>query len=179
MRLAVDLRSVYAQSVETPAKSEFKGKPASPDTVKKTVDFKGLKIRIDRPKGFVMRGTDEEGRSWERTYKYDYGWLPRTKGGDGDGLDVFIGPDKSSDMAFWAIQKKKDGSFDEYKVFLGFSDKKSARQAYTDHIPRKLLVNMAGMTVDMMKAMLDVMPDEKLAMLFFFEELDNIHQSYS
>lgn len=176
MRLAVGVRSVYARPVETPPKSEYKGKPTSPDTVKKTVDFKGMKIRIDRPKGFVMRGSNEEGKPWERTYKYDYGFLPRTKGGDGDGLDVFIGPDKSSDMAFWAIQKKKDGSFDEYKVFVGFPNKKSARQAYVEHIPRELLVSMAGMTVDMMKAMLNLMPDEKLASrLFFLDEFSKIN----
>lgn len=161
--------------VETPVKSEYKGKPTSPDTVKKTVDFRGMKIRLDRPKGFVMRGVDDTGKSWERVYKHDYGFLPRTKGGDGDGLDVFVGPDKKSDMAFWAIQKKKDGSFDEYKVFLGFPDKKSAVQAYKEHIPGKYFAGMAGMTVDMMRAMLDLMPDEKLAMrLFFLEELANI-----
>jgi len=163
--------------VETPAKSEYKGKPANPDTVKKTVDFQGMKIRLDRPKGFVMRGTDEEGKSWERIYKYDYGFLPKTKGGDGDGLDVFVGPDKESGMAFWAIQKKKDGSFDEYKVLLGFPNKKSAMDAYKAHVPSKYFAGMAGMTVNMMKAMLDMMPDEKLAMrLFFLEELGNIFQ---
>lgn len=154
---------------------EYKGRAASPDSTKKTVTFGGMKIRIDRPKGFVMRGVDEGGKPWERVYKYDYGFLPRTAGGDGDGLDVFIGPDKSSEMAFWAIQKKKDGSFDEYKVFLGFPDKKSAQKAYTEHIPRELLSSMAGMTLNMMKAMLNIMPDEKLAMYVgFFDQLDKL-----
>jgi len=165
--------------VEAPVKSEYRGKPTSPDTVKKTVDFKGMKIRVDRPKGFIMRGIDEEGKPWERTYKHDYGFLPRTAGGDGDGLDVFVGPDKGSGMAFWAIQKKKDGSFDEYKVFLGFPDKKAAMSAYKEHIPSKYFAGMAGMTTDMMKAMLDIMPDEKLAMhLFFLEELGRISQGH-
>lgn len=164
--------------MDTPIKSEFKGKPSNPETVKKTVNFRGMKIRIDRPKGFIMRSTDDTGKPWERVYKYDYGWLPKTKGGDGDGLDVFVGPDKSSDMAFWAIQKKKDGAFDEYKVFLGFPDKKSALSAYKEHIPSKYFAGMAGMTVDMMRAMLDLMPDEKLAMrLFFLEELERIQEA--
>jgi Inorganic Pyrophosphatase len=96
----------------------YKGKPCSSDSVKKRVDYQGIGICIDRPKGSVMSGTDEKGEPWSRTYEYDYGFIPKTLGGDDDGLDVFVGPDPKAEDAFWAIQTKPDGSFDEYKCIL-------------------------------------------------------------
>lgn len=140
----------------------YKGKPASPDTVKYKINFQGLPINVDRPKGFTMMGKDSSGHPWSRRYQVDYGHIPRTLGGDGDGLDVFIGPDKKAPQAFWAIQKKSDGSFDEYKAFLGFSSKEEASQAYKQHIPSKLLVGLVAMNVEMMKAMLGVNPKHRM-----------------
>jgi len=129
----------------------------------KTVDFQGMKIRLDRPKGFVQTGKSKTGKPWARTYLFDYGFIPKTKGGDGDGVDVFIGPDKNDQESYWAIQKKDDGSFDEYKVFLGFGSKAAAKKAYTDHIPAKYLKGMVTIRTNMMKAMLGLEPVEKLA----------------
>jgi hypothetical protein len=153
----------------------YKGKKTSVDSVKKTVEFQGFKVRLDRPKGFVMEGADDEGKPWRREYKYDYGFLPKTEGGDGEGVDVFLGPDKSAHEAFWVIQKKKDGSFDEYKVFLGFQDRKSAKAAYMAHVPSKFFGGLVGMNVGMMKALMGVTPLEKLAKrIAFADELDKI-----
>lgn len=153
----------------------YKGKQVPIDTVKKTVDFQGFKVRLDRPKGFVMEGKDDEGKPWRREYKYDYGFLPKTQGGDGEGVDVFLGPNKDAHEAFWVIQHKKDGSFDEYKVFLGFPDRKSAKAAYAAHIPLTFFGGMVGMNVGMMKALLGQQPFEKLAKrVAFADELGKI-----
>ncbi len=144
-------------------KGFYKGEPASPSTVKFKTEFRGIPINIDRPKGFIMKGTDSKGRDWARRYKYDYGFIPKTLGGDGDGLDVFIGPKKKSDTAFWAVQRKEDGSFDEYKVFLGFENRDEAIAAYRQHIPKKFFKGIMAMRIEMMKAMLGkVNPDEKM-----------------
>lgn len=129
----------------------------------KTIDFQGMKIRIDRPKGFEQTGVGEDGKPWKRVYHYNYGFLPRTKGGDGDGVDVFIGPKEDAHTAFWAIQKDKNGKFDEYKVFVGFPDRASARKAYLQHIPARFLGGIAAMSIQMMKALLGYEPFEKLA----------------
>lgn len=143
----------------------------------KTRTFQDIKIRLDRPKGFVQEGTDSSGKPWKRVYKYDYGFIPKTQGGDGDGVDVFIGPDETKKTVFWAIQKKEDGSFDEYKVFLGFENKAAAKKAYGEHIPMKLLSGMVAMPLEMMKALLGLGPFEKLAQqLAFLEELEKISQ---
>lgn len=142
----------------------------------KTVTFQGLKVRIDRPKGFVQEGKDESGKPWKRVYKYDYGFLPKTKGGDGDGVDVFLGPGQDAHESYWAIQRKNDGSFDEYKVFLGWKSKAEAKKVYGDHIPMRYFGGMVAMPIGMMKAMLGIEPVEKLATVFlgFFSELGGI-----
>lgn len=127
--------------------------------------FQGLTVTIDRPKGFVQKGKDADGQTWERTYKFDYGFLPKTEGGDGEDLDVFLGPEPYNPMAYWVVQKKNDGSFDEYKVFLGFKSAADAKKAYADHIPMKHFVRMFDAPVAMIRSLLGKQPDEKAASL--------------
>lgn len=153
---------------------EYNGKPASPDTVKFKTTFQGIPISVDRPKGFIMKGVDKKGNAWARRYHYDYGFIPKTLGGDGDGLDVFIGPSKDAPTAFWVVQRRDDGSFDEYKVFLGFKDRAAARAAYEAHIPKKRFQSMMAFSVEMMKGMLGKEPDQqmkKAASSAFVDEL--------
>jgi hypothetical protein len=141
----------------------YKGQPESPHTVKFKTEYQGIPINVDRPRGFIMKGTDAKGRDWARRYKYNYGFIPKTLGGDGDGLDVFIGPLKKAPYAYWAVQRHDDGSFDEYKVFVGFPDRDAAVAAYRQHIPKKYFKGIITMKVEMMKAMLGkVNPDEKM-----------------
>ncbi len=158
----------------------YKGKACSADSVKSRTTFQGIPICLDRPKGSVMSGEDDKGKPWTRKYKYHYGFIPKTLGGDDDGLDVFIGPDPQAEDAYWAIQKKPDGSFDEYKVFLGFPNREAAIGAYKDHIPKKFFTGLVTMKVDMMKAMLKINPTgsngmKKAAMFVgFHDELEKI-----
>jgi hypothetical protein len=62
---------------------------------------------------------------------YDYGYIKRTEGADGDHVDVCIGENKSTDQVFIIDQKNiNDGSFDEHKVMLGFNTKDDAINHY-------------------------------------------------
>jgi len=140
------------------AQGWWRGDPMSPGGVKFKREFQGITIHIDRPKGFVMMGKDEKGNPWARKYQYDYGFIPRAKGGDGEGLDVFLGPEKKAAEAYWAVQMKPDGSFDEYKVFLGFPNREAALSAYRQHIPKKLLKGMVTMRLSMMKTLMGIEP---------------------
>lgn len=142
----------------------------------KTVQFQGLRIRVDRPKGFVQEGKDEQGKPWKRVYKYDYGFLPKTDGGDGDGIDVFLGPSESAHETYWVFQKKPDGTFDEWKVMLGFGSKSAAVAAYDAHIPKRFRGQVIALPIGMMKAMLNLPPGlEKAAgLLGFLDELAQI-----
>ena len=138
----------------------------------KTVEFQGMTIKLDRPKGFVQKGKDKDGKPWERKYLVDYGYVPRTKGGDGDQLDVFLGGDKEADEAFWVEQHKDDGEFDEFKVMLGFPTKVAAVACYKQHIPAKYMGRVFTMKVGMMRSMLGVEPlTKQAAMLGFLEEM--------
>lgn len=166
---------VLAKFGESKPSGFYKGEPVSPSTVKFKTEFQGIPINVDRPKGFIMRGTDAKGTDWARRYKYDYGFIPKTLGGDGDGLDVFIGPDKKTEYAYWAIQRKDDGSFDEYKVFLGFPDRDAAISAYRQHIPKKYFKGIITMKLEMMKAMLGkVNPDEQMKRASALSMLDEL-----
>lgn len=141
----------------------------------KTRNFQGLTVRIDRPKGFVQEGHDSDGKPWKRVYKTDYGFLPKTDGGDGDGLDVFLGPKEDASVSYWVFQKKDDGSFDEFKVFFGFSSPKEAKKMYQEHIPSKLFGGMSAIPMSMVKGLLGKQPLEKLAMkLSCIDELQTI-----
>lgn len=145
------------------------------DSVKKVVKFQGLSISIDRPKGFVQKGVDREGKPWSREYLYDYGFFKKTDGGDGEELDVFVGPDASAQKAFVAVQNKADGSFDEYKTFVGFPTKAAAKKAYVAHIPAKFLGGFSEMPLGVLQSLRNVSPTQKTAMMVgFFDELEKM-----
>ncbi len=127
----------------------------------KTIDYQGIKLKIDRPLGTVQSGKDKDGNEWSREYKFDYGYIDGTHGGDDDGLDVFVGPDPGEPIAYWVGQKKDDGTFDEYKIFVGFPSAQEAFKAYKAHIPEKFYGGMREMTVEQMKSLLGIKPNEK------------------
>lgn len=139
------------------------------DGTKKTVEFQGLKIDIDRPKGFEQKLKLPDGTIKTRTYKNDYGEIPGTLGGDGEGLDVFIGSDPKSPTVFWFVQRKKDedGSwgFDEYKLVVGEHDVEAAKKIYVDHIPAEYIAGVVKTTLEMVKALRGLEPVEVVKML--------------
>lgn len=148
------------RQVDPQATSKYK---ARKDAAKKKIAFQGIPIVIDRPRGFVQHGVDEQGAPWTREYQTDYGYIPRTKGGDGEGLDVFVGPDDKSQSAYWITQKKGDGSFDEYKLMIGYDSAAAARKAYEQHVPSKFFGGIREGTIHQIKALLNQEPEESLA----------------
>jgi hypothetical protein len=128
----------------------------------KSIEFQGITISIDRPKGYVQTGKDVEGNEWSRTYQTDYGFIPRTKGGDGEALDVFVGPNDKSTTAYWASQRKADGTFDEYKLFVGYDSMREALNTYAAHIPQKYLIDMEPVSLEKIKSLLSIEPVSKL-----------------
>lgn len=126
--------------------------------VVKQIDFQGLEIHIDRPEGFVQTGTNSAGEEWERTYLYDYGFIKDTEGGDGEDLDVFVGPDSASPTVYIVTQNHADGSFDEYKAFVGFSSVEEVLDAYEAHIPVEFFNDISSLPVGAIKGMLGLNP---------------------
>lgn len=89
------------------------------------VSINGLDISIENPAGSRRRP------EW-KALEHHYGYIRGTVGKDKDHVDVFLGPhaeDKNLPV-FVVDQVKKDGSFDEHKVMLGFPDESAARAGY-------------------------------------------------
>ena len=90
-------------------------------------------ITIEQPEGSVRKGTDANGKQWERKMHNTYGYFRGTEGVDGDHIDVFL----SNDIDGWngrnvyvVDRYNPDGSFDEHKVMLGFNDMDEAKSDY-------------------------------------------------
>jgi hypothetical protein len=62
-----------------------------------------------------------------------YGYIRRTEGKDGDHVDVFIGPDPTSEFVAVVDQiDPKTKKFDEHKVIFGTKTLAEARKLYND-----------------------------------------------
>ena len=154
---------LYGATGPLPVKSEsfrrtLRGALRENGDIAKKIDFKGLEIAIDRPKGFVQTGTNQDGEDWERTYLYDYGFIKGTEGGDGEDLDVFVGPNLDASEVYIVTQNHSDGSFDEYKAFVGFSSEDEALEAYEAHIPTEFFDSVSTIPVGALKGMLGLDP---------------------
>lgn len=101
-----------------------------------TVQWQGLTLRIENPRGTTRSGTDPDGKAWSNTMAAHYGYIAGTRGADGDAVDVFVGPVPEA-TGVWVInQANADGSFDEHKVLVGFLDEQQALTAYRNSYDR-------------------------------------------
>lgn len=91
----------------------------------------GLDITLENPKGSTRSGTDPDGKSWSVKLQNDYGYFKRSKGNDDDQVDVFIGANPESELAF-VINQVQPGTdkLDEHKVVLGTVGESEARKTY-------------------------------------------------
>lgn len=92
--------------------------------------FSGFKITIENAKGSKRYWKDENGKIGFNKMNNHYGYFSNSLGHDGDHVDVFLGDNQDSDKIYVVDQNKKDGTFDESKVMLGFDNKKDAKKAY-------------------------------------------------
>jgi hypothetical protein len=136
----VDVEAAKAAGEPTPAQTE------AGNYQKGHISVGGLDISIETPKGGVRRGPpDETGKpAWETTMPAHYGYIKGTVGGDGEHVDVTMGPrtkalfdGKPSEVAgepvFIVDQiDPKTGKFDEHKALLGFHTEAEATRAYDE-----------------------------------------------
>lgn len=92
------------------------------------VRIKGFDISIENPVG--SKRYYGKNKKKFTVMKNHYGYFTKTKGKDGDHVDVFIGPDIEDFDKVYVVDQKINGSFDESKVMLGFKTKKEAKAAY-------------------------------------------------
>lgn len=96
-------------------------------------EIQGIPVAIENRKGSVREGKNEDGSRWKTKFKYPYGYIEGTKGADGEEIDAYVGPDKSSTKAYIVHQKKENGKYDEDTVMLGFKNKAEAKRAIEKH----------------------------------------------
>lgn len=92
------------------------------------VRVRGFDITIENPVG--SRRYYGKDKKKYNVMKNHYGYFTKTKGKDGDHVDVFIGPDIEKFDKVYVVDQKINGKFDESKVMFGFSTKKEAKEAY-------------------------------------------------
>jgi hypothetical protein len=92
----------------------------------------GLDITIENPRGSYRSGRDPEtGKPWRSRLPHHYGYVRRTEGGDGDHVDVYLGPHLKSPHVYVIDQRDlRAGDWDEHKIMLGFGSEQQARAAY-------------------------------------------------
>ena len=118
--------------------------------------FQGLPIDIENQKGSVRSGVDKDGKPWRTEMRVPYGYIKGSKGADGEGVDVFIGPHKKSPEAHVVHQHKVTGKgYDEDKVMLGFKDRAHAIKTYLQHYDNpKFLGPVKSVPMERLKALI-------------------------
>lgn len=122
------------------------------------VNLDGYNITLENPKGSIRSGTDANGKKWSVTMNYDYGYLLRTEGVDGDHIDIFLSDNPEEGNVFVVDQvNPSTGKFDEHKVMYGFPDAESAREAYLSNYEEgwQGLGNITEVTKDEFKKWID------------------------
>ena len=92
------------------------------------VRVKGFDISIENPVG-SKRYYGKDKKKFN-VMKNHYGYFTKTKGKDGDHVDVFLGPAIENFDKVYVVDQKINGKFDESKVMFGFTSKKEAKEAY-------------------------------------------------
>ena len=115
------------------------------DPVKDIVDYHGIKIDIEWPKGSIRSYEGDD--TYVSHMKCHYGYARGIEGNDGEELDIYLG-DKDSDIAYIVEQVKEDGSYDEDKIMLGFESEGEAIDMYLAHMPAYMLGDVREFPVE-------------------------------
>lgn len=134
-------------------KSDLLQKSVVEFSPKKEMLWNGIHIVIENKKGNLRQGQSKDGEEWKVKMPADYGFVNNTKGADGEGVDVFVGPEEDSKQVYVFQLANKNGEYDEDKVVLGVSSKRKAKKilnsAYTFR-PKVLWID--NMSLDDFKA---------------------------
>lgn len=121
------------------------------------VKLQGLDITIENPKGSERTGKAADGTEWSVTMPAAYGYVKRTKGADGDQVDVFLGPKADTADKVFVIDQvdPETGNFDEHKAVMGVDSADEAAQLYhqsfSDGRGGDRIANMVEMSVEEFK----------------------------
>lgn len=95
----------------------------------------GLDVAIETPAGGTRSGVGPDGKPWSVTMLVDYGRIKKTRGADGDQLDIYLGPlaHEAEKHPVFIIDQRDTAvpwAFDEHKIMAGFPTREAAEHAY-------------------------------------------------
>lgn len=96
-------------------------------------NFEGSNLSLENPIGSTRTGTDPSGQQWSaKMTEADYGYEKRTKGADGDHVDVFLAKERTPNAPVFVIDQMdpETGEFDEHKVVQGAATRERAIEIY-------------------------------------------------
>ena len=109
----------HAESITDPNPTPERAKAG--EYRKGSLTIHGMKVVIENARGSTRSGIGPNGKKWSVKMPATYGYVDRTIGVDGDEVDVYIGPNPSSDIVYVIDQIDADsGVFDEHKAMLGY-----------------------------------------------------------
>lgn len=112
--------------------------------------WKNFDVSIENKPGSVRKGVDPDGSPWRTKMRHAYGYLRKTLGVDGDGLDCYMGPDPKARFVYIITTNNPEtGKVDEQKIFLDFSTKKDALKSFNVHFdePEKFFRSIVAVPV--------------------------------
>src|SRR5690606_5788935 len=98
--IAVDIDAVANEAATSPANNLPEPSEAQKEAGnyrKAHLRIQGIDIAIENPRGSIRSGIDPGGNKWEVSMKSHYGYIKKSKGADGDHVDVFVGPNPESE----------------------------------------------------------------------------------
>lgn len=117
--------------------------------------FQGMPVSIENKKGSTRKWHDPHSKEdGETKMRFDYGYIRRTVGTDGDHVDAYIGPNPNAPYAYVVHQMKKPKftEYDEDKCMLGFDSAKDAKDAYIkQYDDPRFFGNMVKLPMDQFK----------------------------
>ena len=118
-------------NVPEPEFLKYAGEP------KRQTTIKGIKMKVELEKGDIRRGVNKEtGEPWEKEMHAAYGHIPKTRGHDGETVDIYLKEPGFFAEVYCVKQVKKDGTHDEDKLMVGFSSPDEAIECYKKHVPK-------------------------------------------
>ena len=98
------------------------------------VNFQGIPVHIENRAGELRHWESATGERGTTHMLCAYGEVVGTDGADGDGIDVYVGPDPKANTVYVVHQQNPEtGVYDEEKAMLGFPSEEFALQVYRAH----------------------------------------------
>lgn len=143
------------------------------------IDFRGLDVSVENRKGSIRHWHDHSsGEAGTTKMLYPYGYIKSSLGTDGDAVDVYVGPDETSEKVFVITQMTAPDfvKVDEQKVMLGFKSASEAKEAYLKHYNNpKFFGAMKELSVDEFKQKLESNKGKLIKHLFVTTKSATIH----